>query len=174
MRNPKKTVATTQLTDASKGVQKHMSTNVTLGGTAYTPAELQGVFDGAAAAIEAADKARTQWLSSVKTMQALVAEALTVRRRLGQFLVGQYGEDRVLLGDFGLEVPAPPTPPTAATLAIAAVKAKATREARGIVSRKKRQALKGNVAVTIQAVPVVTVPAAAAGAPATTEGTAAK
>ncbi len=149
-----------------KGIQQYITTSVTIGGTPYTPATLQDVFAGALSAMEVADLSRAKWLADTKAMQAKIASAVVVMRALDKFVEGQFGSNETVLEVFGAKVPKPRSTPTAATKAAAAVKRQATRQVRGVTTRKQKQALKGNVQVSITAVPVVTVPAHEAPAPA--------
>ena len=66
------------------------------------------------------------------------------------------------LAIYGLTPPKVPAPRTATEKAVAAAKAQATRQARGITSAKKKQSIKGNVAVQLVVSPAS--PPAAAGA----------
>ncbi len=149
-----------------KGIQQYITTGVTIGGTAYTPATLQDVFAGALSAMEVADLSHAKWLADTKAMQAKIASAVVVMRALDKFVEGQFGSNETVLEVFGAKVPKARSTPTAATKAAAEVKRQATRKVRGVMPKKQKQALKGNVQVAITAVPVVTVPAHEAPAPA--------
>ena len=77
-------------------------------------------------------------------------------------VLGQFGDNQTTLADFGIEAPKPTTNVSSATKAAAAVKGAATKEVRGTnLGKKQKKSLKGNVQVSVTAVPVVTQPAAA-------------
>jgi hypothetical protein len=156
-----KTPAIALFEGAVTGIGKHITTNVTVGGVAYTPVVLSGIFSGAVTALQTAESLHTQWLDAVKAARATVAQARVVYKPFKQFVLGQFGDNQTVLDDFDITV-SKPAVPTAATKAAAVLKSKATKEARGTTGKKQKQSVKGSVQVEITAVPVVTTPAPAA------------
>ncbi len=76
----------------------------------------------------------------------------------------QFGADPQALADLGIAPHKTAPPQTAEQKAVAAAKRQATREARGIVPKKQKKALKGNVTATLVVTPANAT--AAANAPA--------
>jgi len=64
-------------TSVMKGIDKHITTNFTIAGTTYTPAELKALFQSEITAIEASDgmrKSLADSVQNVKTVSATVNE----------------------------------------------------------------------------------------------------
>ncbi len=162
MAGPNKPTRKTLCTSVVAGIKKHLTGKLTVGGVSYTPVSLAAVFTTALKAIQAADSSHTQWLDDVKAMDAALAQADVVFKAFKQYVLGQYGANQTVLGDFGIEAPKPTTNVSTATKAAAALKAKATKEARGSnLGKKQKKSVKGNVQVEVTAVPVVTAPVSA-------------
>jgi hypothetical protein len=158
-----KPTLTTLFTSVVAGIKKHLTGKMTVGGVAYTPVSLAAVFLAAIKAIQTADSSHTQWLDDVEAMNKAVAQAEAVFKALKQFVLGQFGANKTVLGDFGLEAPKSTATASTATKAAAALKAKATKEARGSnLGKRQKKAVKGSVEVEITSVPVVTSPVSAA------------
>ena len=124
-----------QDTKAMHGVDLHFASiaNLTIGGVAYTPATLKGVFQGDIDAIDEVDAARTNLKTKVAAAKAARKQAAKARKDLKTYLVGQNGPGAVqILEDFGLEPPKVPGPHT--------VKAKAAGQAKGVATRQKHKA----------------------------------
>lgn len=163
MASQNKPTLTTLFTSVVAGIKKHLSGKVTVGGVAYTPVSLAAVFLAAIKAIQTADASHTQWLDDVEAMNKAVAQAEAVFKALKQFVLGQYGANKTVLGDFGIDAPKSTANVSTATKAAAALKAKATKEARGSnLGKKQKKSVKGNVQIEVTSVPVVTTPASAA------------
>jgi hypothetical protein len=72
------------------------------------------------------------------------AKARALRRGLGTYILGTYGEAAVqMLQDFGIPVPKPKGKKTAQAKAEAVVKAKATRAARHTLGKNQKKPIKG-------------------------------
>jgi hypothetical protein len=161
--SPNKPTLKALFTSVVAGIKKHLSGKLTIGGVTYTPVTLAAVFMTAVKAIQTADSSHTQWLDDVKAMEKAVAQADAVFKAFKQFVLGQFGTNQTTLADFGIEAPKPTTNVSSATKAAAAVKGAATKEVRGTnLGKKQKKSLKGNVQVSVTAVPVVTTPVAAA------------
>ncbi len=159
MASPNKPTLKTLFTNVVAGIKKHLSGKLTVGGVTYTPVTLAAVFTTALKAIQTADSSHTQWLDDVKAMDTALAQAEVVFKAFKKFVLGQFGENQTVLGDFGIEAPKSTANVSAATKAAAALKSKATKEARGSnLGKKQKKAVKGNVQVEVTAVPVVTTP----------------
>lgn len=162
----KKTTAT-QAENLGVGMKKRFpngSQTITVGGMTITidaaNANLQAVVDNRSAVTVARAAANV----TVSNENAKLPPLLTFMRALVAFIRGTFGNDATALADFDLEPHKARTPMTAEQKAVAAAKRQATREARGEVSAKKRQAIKGNVTAELVVTPVT--PAAPPAAPA--------
>jgi hypothetical protein len=166
-----KTTRKTRFNDVASGIQKNVTTDMTLGGVTYTPPALAAVFTSASAAIAKADADYKAWRDSVAKMRTSVAQAKEVYKLLRNHLVSQYGTaEHSPLGDFGMTAPKPTTTKTASTKAAAAVKAAATRVLRHTMGPKQKKQVKSTIHVETVPVPAVdivapTTPAAAATTP---------
>jgi hypothetical protein len=163
MATPNKPTVTALFTSVVAGIKKHLTGKMMVGGVAYTPVSLAAVFLAAIQAIQAADASHAQWLDDVEAMNKAVAQAEAVFKALKQYFLGQFGANKTVLGDFGIDAPKSTATTSTATKAAAALKAKATKEARGSnLGKKQKKAVKGNVQVEVTTVPVVTTPVSAA------------
>jgi hypothetical protein len=164
---------TSKKTTASKaqalevGMKKRFpngSQTITVGGTVISVdgavANLQAIVDNRAAVTTAKAAAKV----NVANENAKLPPLLAFMQALVSFIRGTFGSDASALADFDLEPHKHRTPMTAEEKAIAAAKRKATREARGEVGAKKRQAIKGHVTAELVVTPVT--PAETPAAPA--------
>jgi hypothetical protein len=143
----------TRFGDAARGIEQHLTTDVTLGGVKYAPPALIAVFTGASAAVDKADADHKQWLDSVASMKTTVAQANAVYKLLRNYLIGIYGTaEKTSLGDFGMAAPKPTTKKTASTKAAAVVKGQATRKLRNTMGPKQKKQVKSDIKVQISAV----------------------
>ncbi len=96
---------TTQTRDQQilQAIQKDLQQVPTLllGGTTYTPGSLAAFIQSRIVAADAVATAKANWLSAVKTYEAINKEARPVVRDLRNFLLGAFGEASPVLADFG-------------------------------------------------------------------------
>ncbi|HEX8795832.1 MAG TPA: hypothetical protein VF765_33010 [Polyangiaceae bacterium] len=140
------------------GLQKHFPNgSFTLGNVPYTTAALVTLFTSLANAIAAADAAKASAKEAVAAMRAARVNVGPVMKDLQDFLLATFRTASGTLADFGLEPKAPRTL-TAEEKAASAAKAKSTRDARGIVGKRKRASVKGDVTGVVMT-PVTEAPA---------------
>ncbi|HEY1697195.1 MAG TPA: hypothetical protein VGG39_33775 [Polyangiaceae bacterium] len=161
---PTKAAILAQLQALISGLQKQLPNGqFTLASTGYTTAALVQAIQGLITALTAVDSAQ----ASVK--EALVAYAAEntktgpIISALKRVLRAMYANSPATLALFGLKPPRAPAPLTSVELAAKTAKAKATREARGTTSKKKKASISGNVA-SVTITPNVTPPAVPASA----------
>lgn len=129
---------------AIAGVDKHLGdvTEVTIHGVSYTPDALKAVFQGEIDADMALDQARAVVMQLLAAARVARGNARDMRRALRTYLIHSFGPQAVgVLGDFGMS-PKPRSVPDTAVKAEAANKARATRNARHIMGKKQRKAIK--------------------------------
>ena len=136
------------------GLQKHLpNTTFIIQAVPETTAQVESVIqarvDKALAVIAARTALHAAILASQQEDEASNAFVLDVRLTIRSM----YSTSPLILGDFGLTEKKARTPRTPAQKIISAAKARATREARGTMSAKKKATIVGTVTGTI-AVPV--------------------
>jgi len=142
------------------GLQKQFPNgNFTLGNTAFTTATLVAALESLINAIDAVTTAQASAKVAVAALRATSAQVGPTVLALKRNLLATFGTASDTLALFGLEPRKAPAPRTGAENAAAAAKAKATREARGTTSKKKKLAVSGNV-TGITVTPITTPPAA--------------
>jgi hypothetical protein len=140
------------------GLQKHFPNgSFTFGNVPYTTAALVTLFTSLANAIAAADSAKANAKEAVLAMRAVRVKVGPVMQDLRHFLLVTFRTASGNLADFGIELKAPRTL-TAEEKTASAAKAKSTREKRGIVGKRKRAAVKGDVTGVVMT-PVTEAPA---------------
>jgi hypothetical protein len=128
------------------GTNKHFpSGSFTLGNAAYTTASLVGLLQSLADAIAAADRAHASTKDAVAALRAARAKVGPVMLAYRRQLLTMFETAAEALADFGVQPAKARVPMTSEKKAAAAVKRQATRQARGIVGKKKRAAVKSNV-----------------------------
>ncbi len=143
---PNKNTALALNQKISEGVDKYFSKvkSLTIGGTAYTPKSLKSELQAEDDASKSVDSTRAQLKQQVATHRAAKASAFVLRSELRTYILGSYGKAAVqMLEDFGMSAPKYTGKKTAQVKADAVAKAKATREARGTVSKKQKQLIHG-------------------------------
>ncbi|HEX3771414.1 MAG TPA: hypothetical protein VHV30_11135 [Polyangiaceae bacterium] len=126
--------------------------------------DLQGLV-GAYANASALRLAARDGVAALRTAEANVHPVIRV---YVNFLRATFSDAAAQLGDFGLQAPRARTPLTSEKRLVATAKAKATRIARGTVSKKQKLAIKGDV-TGVQVTPITASgPAPSQGAPAST------
>jgi hypothetical protein len=153
------------------GIDRYVTTNVTIGGVTYTPAQLKAVFQAHTTALQTSDGAHEAWQSEVLAATAAGKTPAAVYGSLRSYLVGLYGKTAVTtLAASGMTAPKTTTP-TVAVKAAAAVKRSATRTARHTMGSNEKKKVTGNVAAIV-VTPVTTTttvsPTPVASAPTTT------
>jgi hypothetical protein len=147
------------------GTTKHIPNgSFTFGNTTYTSASLIQVFQGLVSAMQARNAAETGAKDALTAEQAAQAQTVPILRAYERLVLATFASATQTLADFGLTPPKARTPLTAQQLAARAAKARATRIARGTMSKKKKLAVKGDVTGVV-VTPVTAPPAAAPASP---------
>jgi len=172
--NSSKQVQCQKFTKAEDGINTQIpaKTAVNIGGKAWTQAQLVQVFTTATDAVDAVTAAKAQLQQLVTSQGVAIQAAQQLYRELRQYAETQWGKGSPVLAAFGF-VTTQPRQKSSATKAIAAAKSKLTRQARGTVGARQKQAVTANGSVGLvlvsangQAIPGVTqgpVPPALAG-----------
>jgi len=135
----------TRNTNVNAGIDKHVTSNVMVGGMQYTPAQLKAVFQAQTAALQASVASHKEWLGDVAAAKAAGKAANAVYSDLVRYLVGLYGKAAIaVLNDFGMAPPKSASQ-TLATKTAAAAKRFATRSARHTLGKVQKKAVKGDV-----------------------------
>ena len=152
-----------------QGIDKHITSSITINGTAYTPADLKAVFQSQITAIDANQALHKQLTDGVANAKALAKTVNNMFHLLRSALIAQYGKNsNAVLNDFGMTVPKTLGAKTVDAKATAQAKRTATRAARNTMGSVQKKAVKGNV-VGITVTPVVAgTPSPAPSSPATT------
>jgi len=145
----------TRDTSVMAGIDKHITSPITLNGTSYTPAALKAVFQTQITALDNSAAIR-------KSLSDAVAEAKVLAKTVGNMylllragIISQYGKNaNAVLNDFGMTAPKVPGAKTVGKKATAAAKRTATRAARHTMGSVQKKAVTGNV-VGITVTPVV-------------------
>jgi hypothetical protein len=140
------------------GTTKHLPNgSFPIGGTTYTTASLIQVFQGLVNAMSARDAAEGGAKDAIAAERAAMKQVGPIVEAFKRLVVVQFANTAQTLADFGLTPPKARTPMSSEKLAARAAKSKATREARGTTGKKKKLAVKGNVAgVTVTPILVPT------------------
>ena len=150
--------------NVTAGIDKNITGNVTVGGVAYTPAQLKAAFQAQTTALQTSEAARKQWENDVVAAKAVNKTVNALYASFHSYLVGQYGKTAVaVLADFGMSTPKT-TAPTAVTKAAAVVKRTATRKARNTMGSVQKKGVKGDV-TGIVVTPVTSPPASGVTSP---------
>ena len=153
----------------ARGVQMHYpSGQLSLAGQTFNmPTDLVNLIQGDIAVIDAADKARADWLAAVQVQTDSHQKVGPVLRALKRTVLGQFGDTQdasSTLADFGY---APPkvTEKSSATKAAAAEQGRATRAARHTMGSKQKLQVKGTVTPASPPATPASPPAAGPAAP---------
>jgi hypothetical protein len=141
------------------GVQKHYGPNDTIlvDGVPTKQTDVVAKLTAPIAAGDATAAAEAAFHKAVADEEAASTAADATYQGLKSYFLSIYATSSENLADYGLSVTVPKVP-TAATKAAAAAKRKATLEARGVVGKRKRAAVKAPA-------PEATAPAAAVPTP---------
>ncbi len=165
----------TALQKMSDGLTKHASTipQLVIGAVSMTPADVSTKLESRIAVAQAVDSTRATWRNAVAVDDTATEQLKPFLSGLRQTLLAAFSGQVDVLADFGL-TPRKKAVLTTTERAAAALKAKATRAARGTLGKNQKADITTNVKVNAATVtPMVTVPAPAPEAPATTSTTAA-
>jgi hypothetical protein len=146
-------------TELVAGIQKHLASvqQMTIAGSAFTPAQATAQLQALATLRSNANAARTAWEATLSTEKS---QTPALRAFLGSFVSyvrATFGNAPDTLADFGLVPRKAPTPLTAAEEAAKVAKAEATRKARGTIGKTKKLAITGNVSGVVVTPVTVTV-----------------
>lgn len=159
----------TRDTSVMAGIDKHITSSITIDGTAYTPAALKAVFQSQITAIDANQALHKQLADGVANAKTLAKTVNDMFHLLRSALIAQYGKNaNAILNDFGMTAPKTLGAKTVEAKATAQAKRTATRAARNTMGAVQKKAVTGNV-VGITVTPVVAgKPAPAPSSPAAT------
>jgi hypothetical protein len=110
----------------------------------YTRDDLVTKFQTFVAALETTKSSNQQWRQNIQAERSLELEVEPLRVGVRAVAQTRFGKDGTQLLQFGF-TPAKARVQTPASKVLAAAKARATREARGTLSKKEKAALKGTV-----------------------------
>ncbi len=148
--------------EIAAGIDKHIPSAITLGGTSYTPAALKAVFASQSAALDASAAAHKQWLDLVQAATGAGTTANAVYALLRGYVISQFGKDaNAIFNDFGMTPPKVGGAKTVQTKTEAAAKRAATRAARHTMGSQQKKAVKGDVTGVV-VTPVVAAPSSPA------------
>ena len=143
-----KTTRADKIRKVKAGLQKYYpGTNLVLGGTTYSPAELQVFLQADVDANDASTVARAKWLGAVTAARATDATALPVLTAIEHAVQAQYAgsaTQSTVMADFGYASPNRKVL-TAAEKSAAAAKARATRAARHTMGSRQKAKVTGVV-----------------------------
>jgi hypothetical protein len=129
------------------GTQKRTPNgSLTFGNATYTAASLVQMFQHLADAMTAHDVAQAKTRDVLAALHDVTATVGPVLRAYRRFLVATYGNATETLADYGIKPPKARAPRTSEQKAAAAAKLRATREARGTMSKKQKASIHGAVA----------------------------
>ena len=131
------------------------------GGGTHTVDEVTTALQALVDLRAAVDKAESATQVARDAGAAASPPLLLMLRLFTQFLHTTFGTAADALADFDLTPPKAPAPRTAEEKAIIVAKAKATRQARGTTSAKKKKAIKGNVTAALVVTPATPAPSPA-------------
>ena len=118
----------------------------------YTRDELVTKFQTLVAALESTKGLYQQWRQGIQAERALELEVAPLRLGVRAIAQTRFGKDGTQLLQFGFP-PAKAQVHTPASRVLAAAKARATREARGTLSKKEKAKLKGTVSTVTVGTP---------------------
>jgi hypothetical protein len=158
-------------TSVMAGIDKHITTGITINGTAFTQADLKALFQSQITAITTNEALRKSLADSVVNAGAIGAKVNTMYQLLRSALIAQYGKNaNAILNDFGMTAPKAPGAKTLDAKATAKAKRSATRAARHTMGSVQKKGVTGNVVginvTPVMAGPTVTTPPAQPTAPA--------
>jgi hypothetical protein len=158
--NINKTTVTAGDNQIIAGITKDLKTvsSLVLAGTTYTPVTVIQLIQSRINLINQVAAARATWLDQARALEALNTQVHAVEMALKQYVINTFGKTSPLLADFGF-APKQRTPLTTAQKQAAQAKSRATREARGTMSKKQKAKITGTVPTTAQPPATTTTPA---------------
>ena len=148
-----------QLQALVAGTLKHFpSGTFTLGNTAYTTATLVQALQALEQALVALNAAQANAKDAGTALRNSEATVVPLVRDYKRFLLAAFSSATQQLADFGLPGPKARKPLATEQRAAATAKMRATRTARGTMSKKKKLTIKGDVTGVV-VTPVVNPPA---------------
>ncbi len=145
-------------TSAVAGIDKHITTSITIDGTTFTKADLKALFQSHTTAITTNEALRKSLADGVVNARTLGDKVNTTYQLLRSSLIAQYGKNaNAVLNDFGMTAPRTTGPKTVDAKATAAAKRTATRAARHTMGSVQKKGVTGNV-VGINVTPVMAGP----------------
>ena len=149
------TTSKTTLGDELRNLQNGINANlhdatVIVGGVTFTGAQLSAQIDTFIAAQTSTVTAKNTYHTAVTNEKTSNANARIFRSQMQAYVVGRYGKTNPILTTFGF-AGAKTKKTTAAVKAVAVLKLKATRKARGTMSKKEKAKIKGTVDPSIAA-----------------------
>jgi len=133
---------------------------ITIDGTRYTRAQVVAIYQASLDTRAALVKSRAQVKVDLAARSTAEVDRLAIEAGMKAWVVSQFGAESNEAYEFGY-TPKKPAHTTAETKANAVKLAKATREARGTMGKKKKLSIKGTLVVpTVPAAPATTAPAA--------------
>jgi hypothetical protein len=128
------------------GTEKHFSTTAfVLGKTAYTAATLTEALQSLANAIVRLNALHASVKDAVMELRAIETQVAPLMRDYQRVVLAAFSTGAQELADFGMQPPKARTPMDSEKRAVAVAKMRATRKARGTMSRKQKLAIKGDV-----------------------------
>ncbi len=149
------------------GTQKNIPTTsmVDVNGQQMKPADIVAKLQGWIQLLDQKDATKAPYNTALLAVQAAASDIHQFKVKFGQALKQVFGANNPLLAEFGLNT-APRKVPSTETRILAQAKSAATRKARGTMSSKQKQAIKGPgvTSVTVPASgPSVVIPVAPEG-----------
>ncbi len=129
------------------GAQKHLSNigQLVVDGSTVTPAEAQAKLASFANLRNDVDAAHAVWKAKLTDEMAQVSGLREFLLAFVTFVKAAFGNSPDILADFGIKPKKVRRALTVEQKAAAAAKRKSTREARGIIGKRKRAVIKGDV-----------------------------
>jgi hypothetical protein len=160
------TTSKTTLGDELRNLQSGVNANlhdatVIIGGVTYTGPQLSALIDTFLKAQADTVASKNSYHTTVINEKTSNLNARTFRAQVKGYVIGRYGKTNPILTTFGF-VTTKSKKTTSAVKAVAVLKLKATRKARGTMSKKEKAKIKGSVDPSIAASLAGTAAAAAA------------
>jgi hypothetical protein len=149
--SPGKLETTLKQLDAGTLKDIPAKSNITVEGTAMTPAQIDTKIKGYLTTIDAVALAKQAYQTAVATRKGITVEAQDFCNSLKTAVIALLGKQSAQLADFGIKPAKAKTTTTAAAM-VASAKRTLTRQLRGTTSKKQKQSVKAGVvnpAVTI-------------------------
>jgi len=162
--NSSKQATVQKLSTAATGVTNEFpaTTKLQLAGQTYTPAQIATVFSAAGTAVAAVAPVKAQLQQLITSQGTALKTANQLYIALKKYVEALYGKGSPELAAFGFST-ALPRQPSSETKALAKAKAKLTRQARGTLGKRQKQAVTANgspglvlVGANGQAIPGIT------------------